>query len=116
MIGNFSEILSPEEILKKLADLTKPFPDVREIRLLCQKGAQNSIVCVIDANQHSWAVADAIGGFLFGGRPARNIVPLAAEFRCAGRPDGKLISGFCAKCAVTIDGAVGAAEDSQEKR
>ncbi len=114
MVRDFSEILSPEEILQKLMDLTKPFPGVGGIRLLCQERAPDSIVCVIDANQYCWALADAIGGFLYGGKPARTIAPLAAEFHCAGRHEGKLISAFCAKCAVTKDAAAAAAQAWQE--
>ncbi|MBI4291004.1 MAG: hypothetical protein HY661_05935 [Betaproteobacteria bacterium] len=113
MVKDFSEILSPEEILRTLMDLAKPFPGVREIRLLCQERAQDSIVCVIDASQYSWALADAIGGFLYGGKPARTIAPLAAEFRCAGRHEGKLKSAFCAKCSASNANTAGAGEAGQ---
>jgi hypothetical protein len=113
--GDFSEALSSDEVLRKLTDLASPFTGVREIRLLCQERAQDFIVCVIDVNQNSWALADAIGGFLYGGKPACTIGPLAAEFRCEGRRDGKLLSAFCAKCTVTNVGAAGAAETDREQ-
>lgn len=110
MVGDFLDVLNPEEILKKLVDLTQPYPGVRGIRLLCQECSQESIVCVIDANQNAWRVADEIGGFMYGGMPARTIAPLAPGFRCAGRPEGKLISRFCARCHVINEGAAGSPE------
>lgn len=112
MVRDLVDGLTPEVILDKLVDLTKPFPEVRGIRLLCQGCSQEAIVCVIDANQQSWRVADAIGGFMYGGMPARTIAPLAAGFRCAGRPEGKLMSAFCAKCYVISDSGTGASKQS----
>ena len=101
MVEDFSESVSPEEILRKVAGVTQRFPGVRAIRLLCQEESPDSIVCVIEANQQSWALAGAIGGHMYGEMPARTIAPLPPGFRCEGRSEGVLISRFCAKCYVT---------------
>lgn len=98
MFGDFAEILGPEDLLKKLADLTRPFQGVRTIRLLCQESSPDAIVCVVEANRQSWGLVGAIGGFMYGEMPARTIRPLPAGFRCEGRREGQLIAHFCAKC------------------
>lgn len=107
MVGDFLDALSPEDILRKLADLTKPFPGVRGIRLLCQDREHDCIVCVVDANRDSQKVAAAISGFIYGGMPARTIAPLPVGFRCPGRHEGKLISAFCARCFTSRDEITG---------
>jgi len=95
MDKRYAEVKSPGELLSKLAELAAPFGEVEKVRLLCPSQQHESVLCLVEAKSGAQAVAEAIGGFMFGNTPAVHFGPVPADFRCARRETGGARDVFC---------------------
>lgn len=93
---------TPDDLLRHYAEKARVAGVVTKIRFLCTNRQPDSLLCLIEARTNASAVAEAVGGFLFGNTPAVHFGPIPVEFQCGGREDGKVTSTLCDRCQLTI--------------
>ncbi len=92
--------ITPEEILQRLNELTKPYAeDIVGISLYCNKDTADRIFCGINVNANAQAIASAIGGDANGDLlVSREIRPTWSDFRCVNREGATLLMSVCSMC------------------
>lgn len=98
METNIPASATPEKLIVTLWESCRSFGEIEQIQLYCHQDSPNETLCFIDMKGNTTAAALYLGAVGFGFATVCKTLHLSAEFRCARRPEGKLLNATCNLC------------------
>lgn len=95
----FAGVSSPEELFSRLSKVCADQGRFKGVQLTCSIRYPASILCFIEAEEgQATTLANGLGGLVFGFHTVLLTVPVAGNFQCTRRGEGKPLAWDCELC------------------